>query len=42
VENIWVKARKKKPLWSKLVIRSHMDYFGKGLQVFFPENIFYM
>jgi hypothetical protein len=37
-----VKARNKKPLLSKLVTRSHMDYFGKGLQVFFLENNFYM
>jgi hypothetical protein len=42
VQNIWVKARKKKPLGSKLVTRSHMDYFGKVPQVFFLENNFYM
>jgi len=27
---------------SKHVIRSQMDYFGKGFQVFFPKNNFYM
>ncbi len=27
---------------SKLVIKSQRDYFGKGLQVFFPKNKFYM
>jgi hypothetical protein len=27
---------------SNLVIKSQKDYFGKGLQVFFPKNSFYM
>jgi hypothetical protein len=26
----------------KLVTRSQKDYFGKGLQVFFPQKTFYM
>jgi hypothetical protein len=29
-------------LGSKLVTKSQKDYFGKGLQVFFPKKLFYM